>query len=351
MAIYPNATFMPLPENDTQDRIHPISVIVHTHVGNPSLEGARSFLLDSGQEHHFNLRIGGVELAQYVDTEVRADNNWQANSFQHDGRLCGAISIETGDSFHSGDPGLTSSFTDLDEFDTLADLIAWCCRTHDIPAKVCASPFEPGIGYHSMWGVNERGDGDGTFGRYDVPEEFGGGTARLNNPWTLALGKTCPGPGKIAELTSLLSAVHRRLGNPVAAVDPKDGRVPFTGKIRATVRSRQALAVQRRLVAMGFPPAGGADGEYGEQTAEACRRFQGAHGLPVTGVVDRATWRALGLRHARRQRTTVVLSGEGWIAVARRALNDETRWREIRRLNGGKSRTLHPGDRLLLPAA
>jgi hypothetical protein len=49
------------------------------------------------------------------------------------------------------------------------------------------------------------------------------------------------------------------------------------------------------------------------------------------------------------RRKTVVLRGEGWIAIARRALKDEKRWREIRDLNG--DRPLHPGDEVLLPAA
>ena len=168
MAVYPNARFLPLPENNTQPRIRPISVIVHTHVGNPTLEGARSALLNADGEHHFNLRVGGVELAQYIDTEVRADNNWKANSFEFGGRRSGAISIETGDKFRSGDPDLNHSFSDLDE-------------------------FEP------------------TFGRYDVSKAFGGGTALLNNPWTNALGKTCPGRGKIDEFPRLLKAVQHRL--------------------------------------------------------------------------------------------------------------------------------------------
>src|SRR5262245_14245602 len=164
MAINPTARFMPLPENSTQERIRPILVIVHTHVGNPSLDGAHSFLEPSGDEHHFNLRVGGVELAQYMDTEVRADNNWQGNAFDHEGERCGAISIETGDRSSDDDLDLNATFSDLGEFDALVDLVAWCCRTHDIPVQVCESPFGPGIGYHAMWGMNERGDGQGRFG-------------------------------------------------------------------------------------------------------------------------------------------------------------------------------------------
>ena len=47
------------------------------------------------------------------------------------------------------------------------------------------------------------------------------------------------------------------------------------------------------------------------------------------------------------QRTTIVLHGEGWIAIAGRALDDETRWQEVRDLNGNRS--LHPGEKVLLP--
>ena len=274
MAVYPNARFLPLPENNTQPRIRPISVIVHTHVGNPTLEGARSALLNADGEHHFNLRVGGVELAQYIDTEVRADNNWKANSFEFGGRRSGAISIETGDKFRSGDHDLNHSFSNLDEFEPLVALIAWCCRIHDIPARMCPSPHEPGIGYHSMWGFNKRGKGQGTFGRYDVPKAFGGGTALLNNPWTNALGKTCPGRGKIDEFPRLLKAVQDRLNGAGPDPDPDNIAKP---------------------------------------------------------------------------RKTVVLAGEGWMAIARRTLRDEKRWREISALNGGL--TLHPGDEVVLPAA
>jgi hypothetical protein len=350
MAIYPRAQFMPLPENDSQPRIRPTIVIVHTHVGNPTLDGARSALLPGGGEHHFNLRVGGTELAQYMNTEVRADNNYRANSFKVGGELCGAISIETGDKHNSGDPHLKLSFSDLDQFDALADLIAWCCRTHKIPVTRCTSPTSPGIGYHSMWGFNQRGDGEGTYGRYTLDD---GRTARLNNPWTNVLGKTCPGPAKIEEFPRLLEAVARRLGatpppNPIEDEDP-EAEVVFAGEIRATVRSRHAMAVQQRLIAAGFKPVGGADGEFGVKSAEVCRQFQANRGLPPTGVVDVLTWRALGLPESSGPKKTVVLAGEGWMAIARRALRDESRWRELSALNGG--RNLNPGDEVLLPVA
>jgi hypothetical protein len=44
-----------------------------------------------------------------------------------------------------------------------------------------------------------------------------------------------------------------------------------------------------------------------------------------------------------------VLAGEGWVQVAERVLKDGRRWKELRALNGGEGRTLHPGDVLQLP--
>ena len=37
------------------------------------------------------------------------------------------------------------------------------------------------------------------------------------------------------------------------------------------------------------------EGAFGPYTDKAVRTFQGQHGLAVTGVVDQATWQALGL--------------------------------------------------------
>ncbi len=54
-------------------------------------------------------------------------------------------------------------------------------------------------------------------------------------------------------------------------------------------------ALARREGADSLPAV---DGIYSENTACAVRRFQAAHGLPVTGVVDFATWTALSAAYA-----------------------------------------------------
>ncbi len=54
------------------------------------------------------------------------------------------------------------------------------------------------------------------------------------------------------------------------------------------------LAVQNRLIALMRPARPGhGDGWYGPVTTQTVRAFQKANGLPVTGVVDRATWERL----------------------------------------------------------
>jgi len=52
--------------------------------------------------------------------------------------------------------------------------------------------------------------------------------------------------------------------------------------------------LQRLLQERGFY-RGIVDGDFGGRTQRAVRQFQRSQGLPVTGVVDHATWRALGV--------------------------------------------------------
>jgi peptidoglycan hydrolase-like protein with peptidoglycan-binding domain len=57
----------------------------------------------------------------------------------------------------------------------------------------------------------------------------------------------------------------------------------------------RVVALQKALIAAGIPVPGGADGRFGSGTAGAVMKFQRAKGLRVTGRVDEATARALGL--------------------------------------------------------
>ena len=52
--------------------------------------------------------------------------------------------------------------------------------------------------------------------------------------------------------------------------------------------------MQQLLIESGYPlDKYGADGEFGEETLGSLNQFQSDAGLPVTGVCDEATWKAL----------------------------------------------------------
>jgi hypothetical protein len=212
MAVYPAAVNLLIPRGtvggaNQQPRIKPTIIILHTNASNTSLAGAASLMLNTtkGQEYHFQQEASGSaprvagRLGQYVDTTIRADNNYKANSFYSNGVLCGAISVETAD---HGSP-YEKSWTDLEQRKNLEDLVVWLCMVHGIPARRCPDPFSPGIGYHSMWGYNT--------------------SSNMNvNPWTNTVGKICPGPGKIGEFNDLLASVARRVAGGAEEDDMYD---------------------------------------------------------------------------------------------------------------------------------
>jgi hypothetical protein len=107
-----------------------------------------------------------------------------------------------------------------------------------------------------MWGYNVASStGEGTYGVYTAPD---GRRAHLNNPWTNALGKICPGPGKIREYPDLLAAVARRVaGGPDTPtrrrkvfrdiVDEKGNRFLSDGQTIRWMRNAAAVAYGHSL--------------------------------------------------------------------------------------------------------
>ncbi len=57
---------------------------------------------------------------------------------------------------------------------------------------------------------------------------------------------------------------------------------------------QEVLELQQRLLAAGYSP-GPMDGIFGKKTLQAVRAFQKDRGLPVTGLVDEITAKALGI--------------------------------------------------------
>lgn len=86
-----------------------------------------------------------------------------------------------------------------------------------------------------------------------------------------------------------------KVGTKVYIVGGVDG--PFTFGFRTLVdgsRGSDVQEVQKRLYNLGYY-GGRFDGIYGAGTREAVKAFQRENGLQATGIVDEATYRALGI--------------------------------------------------------
>ncbi|MBA3287596.1 MAG: peptidoglycan-binding protein [Acidimicrobiia bacterium] len=88
---------------------------------------------------------------------------------------------------------------------------------------------------------------------------------------------------------------------------PTPGETP-DGFPRFDERGPRVVALQQALIRAGIPVPGGADGVFGSATAGAIMKFQQRKGLPVTGRVDAATARALGLTARPRPTTPTPVS-------------------------------------------
>jgi serine-type D-Ala-D-Ala carboxypeptidase (penicillin-binding protein 5/6) len=70
---------------------------------------------------------------------------------------------------------------------------------------------------------------------------------------------------------------------------------PLATTLRMGANGDLVTALQRTLNARITPPPGiGTDGDFGPETEGAVKRFQTQKGLEPTGIVDSATWKALG---------------------------------------------------------
>ena len=94
-------------------------------------------------------------------------------------------------------------------------------------------------------------------------------------------------------------------------------------------------AMQERLIGAGYPLRKyGADGDFGSETFEALRAYQADHGLPVTGIYDAATEKAL--TEGKKAASYVESTGD--------AVNIRT---EPNTVTGKKLGKVYKGDRLV----
>lgn len=154
MAKYPYATWNPA-GTTPGGPIVPRVVINHVTAGRGNARPHDNL------EWHFEISLKG-EVEQQVDTGLRADANYKANTF--------AISIE-----HEGlGDGV---FTDA-QLDANVALSEWLMAQHpDIKRQRCDRWDGSGFGYHVMWGAP--------------------------GPWT-PVAKSCPGPKRIKQFEEVL---------------------------------------------------------------------------------------------------------------------------------------------------
>lgn len=170
MARCPFAVWKPLPENNTQGRIEPRIAILHSAGGGGSLW--RFFFGSSPLESNFWIDWDGT-IEQYMDTEVRADANLNANQF--------AVSIETASSSGATEPWTAAQVA------SIIRLVDWLCTVHpNIKRQLCDGPYGSGIGWHIMFGTP--------------------------GPWT-PVAKACPGPARIIQTKNIIipAVINRRV--------------------------------------------------------------------------------------------------------------------------------------------
>lgn len=212
---HPRTVWRPLPEAATQSPIRPVQVILHTIVG--SAAGAiRIMEGDStpGESHFVNPFVGAA--TQLMPVNRRADCNWKVNAWVTPidlqledgvvvpaGTVCGAISIESED---DGSPEDTP--WNQNQIDWFVDLLAWARTEWKIPLERCPDPFLPGVGYHSMFGYNRLKVWEPNAVPPYGTVVLSGRQVNVYNPWTNAVGKSCPGPARIGQFDGIVTAAR-----------------------------------------------------------------------------------------------------------------------------------------------
>lgn len=168
MAIYPAAKFRNIPPGVNDPAIIAMGAVLHVDAANSGSLYSYFNGPSGGIESHFFVRKDGV-VEQYRDTKYEADANLHANSFIKNGKRYGYISIET-QGFAKGE------WNDV-QVAEIKKLLLWLSHTHNFPLKKCATPTDPGVGYHVMFGSP--------------------------GPWT-PVAKDCPGPDRVKQYNNIL---------------------------------------------------------------------------------------------------------------------------------------------------
>jgi hypothetical protein len=185
------AMWRPIPENETQPKITPRSVILHSNAG---LNPAKWYNLITywsnstvTGEAHFDVDNDGY-IGQAMSVFRRADCNYSANRWYsgHDGIYYGAISIETGD---NGSATLELTPWNLPQIDSIVSI-----------STALQCQFGTGCNEVVQW------DGKGIDYHTKFPYQGIGIPA-----WTNVKGKTCPGKARKLQMQGIRQLVSDRV--------------------------------------------------------------------------------------------------------------------------------------------
>ncbi len=205
MTWYPVAVKREIRPGSTDPAIKPVGVILHVDAGNnPSLFNYFNGP-SGGIESHFHISKGGV-VEQYRDTGFEADANYKANSFLEGGVRKGFISVET--------QGFEAGEWTPEQIKAIKALLLWANKTHGIPLKQCATPFSPGVGYHTLFGAPSA--------------------------WT-PFSKSCPGPDRKRQFADVLVPWMATALNPPTPPKEETDDMPSLDDIAKAVWDYDAI--------------------------------------------------------------------------------------------------------------
>lgn len=298
MSIYPganvrllNSGYVPGSRISAYNRVN-----LHVAAGNGSLYNY--FNQPGRASSHFWVSYGGA-VEQYVDTGFRAEADLEGND--------ATISVETEGG--TGNTADSAPWTDA-QVNALVNLVRWIMNTHAIPQVLATSSRKDassrGLSWHRL-GV------DGNFPA--LPDIRAGRRQRGGGMhYSSAVGKLCPGGGKILQIPGILAMVRGAapVNNPITPPAPTPPppapapRVTVDGSWGpATTRELQrnygtsvdgVLSHQYQQPGINYPGLFSAQWDKTLIGSDLIRRIQGVLGIAQDGLCGRDTISAMQRR-------------------------------------------------------
>lgn len=182
-------TWKPLPENTTQPTIIPRSVIHHSNAGATPAKWWQLWTWASNAsvtgEPHFDVDLDG-NIGQFMSVLRRADCNYTANRWLHDGKYYGAISIETGD---MGYPTLDNTPWNWYQIQSICRIDTALAVQYGVGCNEVVAWDGKGLDYHTKFPYQGIG----------------------KPAWTNVAGKTCPGKARKLQMAGIRQNVSDRV--------------------------------------------------------------------------------------------------------------------------------------------